>query len=107
MTQLVGHSISYRITVGPRAGRKVFTPQTLPRSDPERKVADGLGKAACFSLHAGVVAKAEDRKRLERLYQYVSRSALSEMREQGADLAITHPRLILLGGSTLKGLAIR
>lgn len=33
MTPLLGHSITYRITVGPQAGRKVFTLQTLPASD--------------------------------------------------------------------------
>jgi len=30
MNQLLGHSITYRIAVGPQAGRKVFTLQTLP-----------------------------------------------------------------------------
>jgi len=33
MSQLCGHSITYRIAVGPQAGRKVFTLQTLPASD--------------------------------------------------------------------------
>ena len=32
MTQLLGHSIAYRIAVGSQAGRKVFTLQTLPAS---------------------------------------------------------------------------
>jgi hypothetical protein len=30
LDQLLGHSITYRIAVGPHAGRKVFTLQTLP-----------------------------------------------------------------------------
>jgi hypothetical protein len=30
MDQLLGHSITYRIAVGPQQGRKVFTLQTLP-----------------------------------------------------------------------------
>ncbi len=30
MTSLQGHSITYRIAVGPQAGRKVYTLQTLP-----------------------------------------------------------------------------
>ena len=30
MVQLQGHSITYRIAVGPQQGRKVFTLQTLP-----------------------------------------------------------------------------
>ena len=33
MDQLIGHSITYRIAVGPQAGRKVFTLQTLPASE--------------------------------------------------------------------------
>ena len=33
MTPLLGHSITYRIAVGPQAGRKVFTLQSLPASD--------------------------------------------------------------------------
>lgn len=32
MTPLLGHSITYRIAVGPQAGRKVFTLQTQPGS---------------------------------------------------------------------------
>jgi hypothetical protein len=34
MDQLLGQSITYRIAVGPQAGRKVFTLQTLPACDP-------------------------------------------------------------------------
>ena len=36
--QLLGHSITYRIAVGPQAGRKVFTVQTLPASDPDDNI---------------------------------------------------------------------
>ena len=56
MTQLLEHSISYRIAVGPQAGRKVLTLQTLPACDPEDRFGDTVGKAAGFSLHAGVAA---------------------------------------------------
>jgi len=52
MDQLLGHSITYRITVGPQAGRKVFTLQTLPTCDPEEPYSDTAGKIAGFSLHA-------------------------------------------------------
>ena len=54
MTSLLGHSITYRIAVGPQAGRKVFTLQTLPASG--ELFDDGAGKMAGFSLHAGVAA---------------------------------------------------
>lgn len=40
MDQLLGHSITYRIAVGPRAGRKVFTLQKLPACDPAEAIAD-------------------------------------------------------------------
>ena len=61
MDQLLGHSITYRIAVGPQAGRKVFTLQTLPASDPEEPFGDAVGKVAGFSLHAGVAARADER----------------------------------------------
>ena len=80
MSQLLGHSITYRIAVGPQAGRKVFTLQTLPACDPEDQFGDTLGKVAGFSLHAGVAAKAHERNKLERLCRYISRPAVSEKR---------------------------
>ena len=59
MHQLLGRSITYRIAVGPQAGRKVFTMQTLPACD---ESFDGrVGKVAGFSLHAGVAARADER----------------------------------------------
>ncbi|OGC90227.1 MAG: transposase, partial [candidate division Zixibacteria bacterium RBG_16_53_22] len=80
MAQLLGHSITYRIAVGPQAGRKVFTLQTLPACDPEDQFGDTAGKVAGFSLHAGVAARAQERKKLERLCRYISRPAVSEKR---------------------------
>jgi len=64
MTPLPGHSITYRIAVGRQAGRKVFTLQTLPASG--EPFDGGVGKVAGFSLHAGVAARADERKKLER-----------------------------------------
>ena len=66
MDQLLGHSITYRVAVGPQAGRKVFTLQTLPAYDPD-DYADTAGKVSGFSLHAGVAARSDERKKLERL----------------------------------------
>lgn len=34
MSRVLGHSITYRIAVGPNAGRKVMALQTLPADDP-------------------------------------------------------------------------
>lgn len=78
MDQLLGHSITYRIAVGPQAGRKVFTLQTLPACD--EPFEDRVGKAAGFSLHAGVAARADERQKLERLCRYISRPTVSEKR---------------------------
>ena len=79
MDQLLGHSITYRIAVDPQAGRKVFNLQTLPACEPD-EFADTAGKVSGFSLHAGVAARAPERKKLERLCRYISRSAVSEKR---------------------------
>jgi hypothetical protein len=49
MAYLQGHSITYRIAMGPQTGRKVFTLQTLPACDPDDP--DTVGKTAGFSLH--------------------------------------------------------
>ena len=57
MDRLLGHAITYRIGVGPQAGRKVFTLQTVPARDPEDRSGDPVGKVAGFSLHAGVAAR--------------------------------------------------
>ena len=72
------HSITYRIAVEPHAGRKVFTLQTLP--DCNEPFVDDVGKVAGFSLHAGVAARAHERKKLERLCRYIARPAVSEKR---------------------------
>jgi hypothetical protein len=41
---------------------------------------DPVGKVAGFSLHAGVAARADERKKLERLCRYIARPAVSEKR---------------------------
>ncbi len=78
LDQLSGYSITYRIAVGPQAGRKVFMLQTLP--DRNEPFDDQVGKVAGFSLHAGVAARAEDRRKLDRLCRYIARPAVSERR---------------------------
>ncbi len=78
MDQLLGASITYRIAVGSQRGRKVFTLQTLPACD--QPFDDGVGKVAGFSLHASVAARADERKKLERLCRYISRPAVAEKR---------------------------
>jgi len=58
MNQLLSHSITYRIAVGPQAGRKVFALQTLPACQPD-DYTDSAGKVSNFSLHAGVAARSD------------------------------------------------
>ena len=75
MDDLLGHSITYRVAVGPRAGQKVFSLQTVPaRADEARK---GVAQYARFSLHAGIGVEAEQRGKFERLARYVSRPPVS------------------------------
>ncbi|PCJ40942.1 MAG: IS91 family transposase, partial [SAR86 cluster bacterium] len=66
MQDLHGHSITYRVALGPQQGRKVFTLQTLlPKTGDERF--SQVGKVSGFSLHAGVSTQARQRKKLERI----------------------------------------
>lgn len=55
MQQLLGHSITYRVAVGPQQGKKVFTLQTVPATESDNN--SQAAKESGFSLHAGVVAQ--------------------------------------------------
>jgi ribosomal protein S27E len=79
MDDLLGHSITYRVAMGPRAGQKVFTLQSVPGQSAEAPQ-KGLAQAAGFSLHAGIGIEADARTKLERLCRYVSRPAVAEER---------------------------
>ena len=79
MDDLLGHSISYRIAVGPHAGRKAFTLQTIPARE-DGKEQKRLAKVSGFSLHAGVATQAHQRRKLERLCRYIARPAVSTER---------------------------
>jgi len=78
VADLFGHSIIYRIAVGPHRGRKVFTLQTLPTFEDQDWPTGGPGNVAGFSLHAGVAVKACQRDKLERLCRYICRTPVSE-----------------------------
>jgi len=79
MDDLLGHSITYRIALGPQAGRKAFTLQTVPAREEDSNT-PRLARANGFSLHAGVSAKARQRHKLERLCRYIARPAVSTER---------------------------
>ncbi len=80
MQQLYGHSISYRIAIGPNQGKKVFTLQSLPPIKEPKTGSSQVAKIAGFSLHAGVMAEAHQRDKLERVCRYIARPAVSEKR---------------------------
>lgn len=65
LADLISHTITYRIAVGPRAGQKLFTLQTLPQGampDAEQQGdCRGAAQAGGFSLHAGIDIEASGR----------------------------------------------
>jgi hypothetical protein len=80
LDDLAGHSITYRIALGPHAGEKAFTLQTLPPVEPDDDGPGEVAEAGGFSLHAGIAARTDERDKLERLCRYVSRPALASSR---------------------------
>ena len=90
LDELRGHSITYRIALGPHAGRKALTLQTLPSRG---EFAQGLARANGFSRHAGVVAAADERDKLERLCRYITRPAVSAARWSLTAQGFIHYRL--------------
>jgi ribosomal protein S27E len=71
LDDLFGHSITYRIAIGPRAGQKVFTLETVPAQDSEEG-RNGAAQAGGFSLHAGLDIQPGQRTKLERLCRSVT-----------------------------------
>jgi len=61
MQQLYGHSITYRIALGPHQGRKVFTLPSLPPQAEPRTASSRVAHVAGFSLHAGIMTEAHQR----------------------------------------------
>jgi hypothetical protein len=75
LPDIQGHSITYRIAVGPHKGRKAFMLQSLPPFGQQsgREAAQASG----FSLHGGIAAEVEERAKLERLCRYITRPAVA------------------------------
>ena len=82
LTPLQAASCTYRIALGPRAGQKVLSLQSLP-STSERSIPGLCANAHGFSLvaglgpHAAVRCGAEQRKQLERLCSITTTAATS------------------------------
>jgi hypothetical protein len=79
LAPLQAASCTYRIALGPRAGQKVLSLQSLPSqarpSSQELRV-----KAHGFSLHAAVCWRADQRRELEHLCRYITRPAIANER---------------------------
>jgi hypothetical protein len=82
MPHLQSSSIQYRIAMGSQQGRKAFQLQTVAAAHAENasSVSSFVAKVSGFSLHAGVCAQADERKKLEQLCRYITRPAISEKR---------------------------
>ena len=70
MRQLIGSSVTYRIAVGPQAGRKALVLRTIRPLAGEEPRNERVAKANGFSLHAGVSCEARQREVRERLCRY-------------------------------------
>jgi Putative transposase/Transposase zinc-binding domain len=79
LTALQAASCTYRIALGPRAGQKVLSLQSLP-STGERSTPGLCANRHGFSLHAAVRCGAEQRKPLEHLCRYITRPAIANER---------------------------
>ena len=85
LAPLQAASTTYRIAMGPRAGRKVLTlvggiAGGGERSEPHRSRDVLCANDQGFSLHAGVHCAAEDRQGIEQLCRYITRPAISNER---------------------------
>jgi hypothetical protein len=80
MAELISHSVTYRVAVGPQQGRKAFMLKTLPPLSVEDRPNERVAKAAGFSLHAGVSCEAHQLDKRERLCRYISRPPVAVKR---------------------------
>jgi hypothetical protein len=103
LEQLSGAAVSYRIAVGPLAGRKTMT---LHRRDAVRgNTTSGKPLTAArdgFSLNAAVVCEAYERDKLEHLCRYVARGpiALDRLSIDGDGLVVYELKRPFSNGTT-------
>src|SRR4051794_33148957 len=79
LTPLQAAACTYRIALGPPAGQKVLSLQTVPSRAGDSQQ-PGCVNAHGFSLHAAVRCNAHQRKELERLCRYITRPAIANER---------------------------
>ncbi len=81
LDDLIGHSITYRIAVGPRAGQKLFTLQTVPpRLQGLELDPNGAARAGGFSCMPAWTSRRSSASKLERLCRYMSRPPVASER---------------------------
>ena len=79
MSPLQSAACSYRIALGPRAGQKVLSLQTVPRfaaQDTPQRCVNQQG----FSLHAAVRCAMNQHNKLAQLCRYITRPAIANER---------------------------
>ena len=79
LTPLQAASRTYRIALGPRAGQKVLSLQTIP-AEANTPSPTLCANAHGFSLHAAVRCGADQRNELEQLCRYITRPAIANGR---------------------------
>jgi putative transposase len=79
LTPLQAASCTYHIALGPRAGQKVRSLQTISRQR-EQPVPALCANAHGFSLRAAVRCAADQRRQLERLCRYITHPAIANER---------------------------
>jgi hypothetical protein len=79
MTPLQSAACTYRIALGPRAGQKVLSLQSVPSFDAQHTQQRCVSEQG-FSLHAEVRCAMNQRHKLEQLCRYITRPAIANER---------------------------
>ena len=79
MTPLQSAACTYRIALGPRAGQKMLSLQTVPRFEAQDTL-QGCANQQGFSLHAAVRCARSKRNKLEQLCRNITRPAIANDR---------------------------
>ena len=79
MSPLQSAACTYRIALGPRAGQKVLSLQTVPSFEAQDTPQLCVNQQG-FSLHAAVRCAMNQRNKLEQLCRYITRPAIANER---------------------------
>jgi hypothetical protein len=92
LTPLQAAACTYRVALGPRAGRKILTVQSAPPQE-WANASDRCVSQNGFSFHANTYCAATDRGKLERLCRYDAQGSASVARGRTPKATITRPAL--------------